>query len=74
MYCSSNKGKQLYRPFQKLDSYSGGGTKDSGEWNAFVLERYAVVDNADWAKLLMQATDIVPLVKKGKKSVQNLRQ
>ena len=54
MYCSSNKGKQLYRPFQKLDSYSGGGTKDSGEWNAFVLERYAVVDNADWAKLLMQ--------------------
>jgi len=45
--CSSNKGKQFYRSFQKLHSYSGGVTKGSGEWNAFVLERYAVVDYVD---------------------------
>ena len=33
--------------FQKSHSYSGGGTKDRAEWNAFVSERYAVVDYVD---------------------------
>jgi hypothetical protein len=54
-----------------------GGTKDNVEWNAFVLDRYAIVHYAGRAKLLMLGTDIVPVAKNGKKtvgSVQNLRQ
>lgn len=66
MSCSWNKGKEFYRPHQKLHSYGGGGTEGSDEWNAFDLERYAVVDYVDWAKLLMRDTDVVPLAQKGK--------
>jgi hypothetical protein len=34
-------------PFTNYILTAMGGTKGSGEWNAFVLERYAVVDYVD---------------------------